>query len=140
VFSANHRLVQIESQGFHLYCQTDSIKYLELQKAPKNLEDFAILFVRRQDFTDNMEGAYQNFATSPVADPAWMAMMRQHISEPTFAYKRRQAMKAFCNVWGSVKANRPSVNKYVNLTRHSSSLLDLNSDIGCPLLGLSLSA
>jgi hypothetical protein len=38
----------------------------------------------------------------------------------------------YCNVWGSVKANRPSVNKYANLTRHSSSLLDLDSDIGCP--------
>jgi hypothetical protein len=45
-----------------------------------------------------------------------------------------------CNVWGSVKANRPSVNKYASPSRHSSSLLDLNSDIGCPLLGLSLSA
>jgi hypothetical protein len=45
-----------------------------------------------------------------------------------------------CNVWGSVKANRPSVNKYANLTRHSSSLLDIDRDIGCPLLGLSLSA
>jgi hypothetical protein len=47
---------------------------------------------------------------------------------------------AMCNVWSSVKANRPSVNKYANLTWHSSSLLDLDSDIGCPLLGLSLSA
>jgi hypothetical protein len=46
----------------------------------------------------------------------------------------------WCNVWGSVKVNRPSVNKYANLTRHSSSLLDLDSDISCPLLGLSLSA
>ena len=33
-----------------------------------------------------------------------------------------------CNVWSSVKSNRPSVNKYANLTRHSSSLLDLDSD------------
>jgi hypothetical protein len=37
-----------------------------------------------------------------------------------------------CNVWGSVKANRPSVNNYANLTRHSSSLLDFDRDIGCP--------
>jgi hypothetical protein len=45
-----------------------------------------------------------------------------------------------CNVWGSVKTNCPSVNKYDNQTRHNSSLLDLARDIGCPLLGWSLSA
>ena len=45
-----------------------------------------------------------------------------------------------CNVWGLVKSNHPSVNKYAHLTRHSSSLLDLDRDIGCPIIGLSLSA
>ena len=35
----------------------------------------------------------------------------------------------YCNVWGSVKTNRPSVNKYANLTWRSSCLLDLDNDI-----------
>jgi hypothetical protein len=103
VFSSNQRLVQIVGQG----CQTDPKKYLELQKAPKNLEDFAISFVRQQDFTENMEGAYRKFASSPVADPAWIAMMRQHISEPPFAYKRRQAMKAFAKKIVTAKQEGP---------------------------------
>jgi hypothetical protein len=41
-----------------------------------------------------------------------------------------------CNVWGSVKTNRPSVNKYANLTRHSSSLLDLNNDSRVSIIGI----
>jgi hypothetical protein len=96
VFSSNQRLVQIVGQGFHSYCQTDPRKYFELQKAPKNLENFA-----------NMVGAYRKFATSPVADPAWILMMRQHISEPPFAYKRRQAMKAFAEKIVTAKQEGP---------------------------------
>jgi hypothetical protein len=107
VFSSNQRLVQIVGQGFHSYCQTDPRKYLELQKAPKNLENFAISFVRQQDFTENMVGAYRKFATSPIADPASISMMRQHISEPPFAYKRRQAMKAFAEKIVTAKQEGP---------------------------------
>jgi hypothetical protein len=41
-----------------------------------------------------------------------------------------------CNVWGSIKTNRPSVNKYANLTRHSSSLLDLDNDSRVSIIGI----
>jgi hypothetical protein len=43
---------------------------------------------------------------------------------------------AKCNVWSSIKTNRPSVNKYANLTRHSSSLLDLDNDCRVSIIGI----
>jgi hypothetical protein len=40
------------------------------------------------------------------------------------------------NVWSSVKTNRPSVNKYANLTRHSTNLLDLDNDSRVSIIGI----
>jgi hypothetical protein len=43
----------------------------------------------------------------------------------------------YWNFWSSVKTNRSSVNdKYANLTRHSSSLLDLDNDSRVSIIGV----